>query len=108
MAWTSMKAKQLGLHYTNCHQKIRDFNLPTYVTYVAVQKQSHLLKIIQKRVALKKYVHPQYLKGNFRNRRAYLLKIIQKKGALKKHVRSKEWPGKTIYFNFDSIFGDFF
>jgi hypothetical protein len=20
----------------------------------------------------------------------------------------KEWPGKTIYFNFDSIFGDFF
>ena len=21
---------------------------------------------------------------------------------------SKEWPGKTIYFNFDSIFGDFF
>lgn len=21
---------------------------------------------------------------------------------------AKEWPGKTIYFNFDSIFGDFF
>jgi len=23
-------------------------------------------------------------------------------------VRSKEWPGKMIYLNFDSIFGDFF
>ena len=27
LGWTSMKAKQLGLHNSNCHQKIPDFNL---------------------------------------------------------------------------------
>ena len=35
-----------------------------------------------------------------------MIKVTSK--AICKTAESKEWPGKMIYLNFDSIFGDFF
>ena len=33
---------------------------------------------------------------------------FKKRHSKNRHLNNKEWTGKTIYFNFSSIFGDFF
>ena len=39
------------------------------------------------------------------NQRSFHFVLVMVKA---KALKSKEWPGKIIYLNFDSIFGDFF